>query len=119
MKKTTITLLFLMIAMLSFGQVLLDKTYSYGEYRKNWALVEKDELYGFIDITGKPIVKPQYNSINKFGEYQKNWAMVQQNELYGFIDNDGKEIVKPIYESISKGNKIEGIINGKKTEITQ
>ena len=40
-----------------------DAISAFGAYQKDWALVQKDGLYGFIDINGKEIVKAKYNEI--------------------------------------------------------
>lgn len=63
--KLIFTIIFLAISIISFGQELYDKTHPYGEYRKGWALVVKDGLYGFITSAGIEIVKPKYESITK------------------------------------------------------
>jgi len=40
-----------------------DAISAFGAYQKDWAQVQKDGLYGFIDINGKEIVKAKYNEI--------------------------------------------------------
>jgi hypothetical protein len=70
------------------------------EEKYRWISIQKDERYGFIDSTGKEIVKPIYDQIFGFDEYKKGWALVLKNEQYGFIDSTGKEVVKPKYDII-------------------
>ncbi|MDD2412813.1 MAG: hypothetical protein PHR79_07870 [Bacteroidales bacterium] len=53
-------ILFLMLSMLLFGQEPQEKKCSVGEYQKDWALVVKDGLRGFIRNDGVEIVKPHY-----------------------------------------------------------
>jgi len=72
----------------------------YGTIRYNWALVELDGKFGFIDKHGKEIVKPKYDKIWDFGIYRDNWALVSLNGKLGFIDTKGREIVEPKYDSI-------------------
>ena len=49
------------------GQIVVETKYDeidkFGVYKENWALVSVDGKYGFIDTTGKEIVKPQYAEI--------------------------------------------------------
>ena len=72
------------------------------EISHNLQIIEKNDLYGFINSNGVEIVKPQYVSIGKFGEYKSDWALVQKGDMYGFINSNGVEVVKPQYVSIGK-----------------
>jgi len=49
------------------GQIVVEVKYdeidTFGVYKENWALVSIDGKYGFIDTTGKEVVKPQYAEI--------------------------------------------------------
>lgn len=60
-------------------------------------------LHGFIDKTGRYVIKPQYQSANDFCE---GLACVRLNKKYGFIDKSGKYLVDPIY--IDAGDFFEG-----------
>lgn len=99
--KTLFLILILGFSLFSYGQEYT-KIGSQGDYRKNWVLIEKDGLLGFVDIKGIEIVKPQYDKISKFGDYRKNWALVKKRGLIGFINKDGIEIVNPKYDNVSK-----------------
>ncbi|NUU75326.1 WG repeat-containing protein [Paenibacillus xylanilyticus] len=50
--------------------------------------------YGFIDKTGKIVIKAKYEQILAFSE---GLAPVKQNDKWGFIDKQGKVIIKPQY----------------------
>lgn len=114
MKKTNLTLLILMISLFSFGQQTYNHIEEFGNYRKNWALVEKEGLLGFINSDGTEIVKPQYNNILLFGDYRKDWALVEKDGLFGFISSDGSEIIKPQYKSVKDENFMKKIQESKK-----
>jgi hypothetical protein len=60
---------------------------SYNEYveLKNYFLVSKNGLWGFVDKeVGKELVPPQYGEYIKIG----NRLLVQKNNLYGLISDD-------------------------------
>jgi hypothetical protein len=46
--------------------------------------------YGFIDKTGKEVIKPQYQEVHPFSE---GLALVEKNDKYGYIDRTGKEVI--------------------------
>lgn len=51
--------------------------------------------YGFIDITGMFVVKPQYDYCSFFSQ---GVAVVEKNGKWGYIDKTGKEIIKLQYD---------------------
>lgn len=51
--------------------------------------------WGFIDRTGKFIIKPQFFEVRKFTE---NLAAVRPSSKWGFIDSTGKYVVKPSFD---------------------
>ena len=56
--------------------------------------LEKDEKYGFIDSSGKEIVKPIYDRIFDFGSTGlSNYAKYVKGNKEGLIDSNGKEVV--------------------------
>jgi hypothetical protein len=82
------------------------------------AIGEKDKkLWGFIDKTGKWVIRPSYHDASSFYE---GLASVKVNNKYGYIDKQGNFIIKPQFdaaysfiEGIAKvkvGNK-EGYVN--------
>ena len=78
----------------------------FGEIHKNWALVKKGNLFGFIDMKGKIIVPVEYTAIGMFGEVHKEWAIVKKDNLFGFIDMKGKIIVPIEYTAIGMFGEI-------------
>ena len=50
---------------------------------------------GFIDKTGKYVVKPQYDYCNYFSQ---GIAVVAKDDKWGYIDRTGKEIIKLQYD---------------------
>lgn len=72
------------------------------------AVVIKNEKMGFVDKTGKLIVKPIYDMPMQLGsvisgssrlqaEFRNGLAIVSKNELNGLIDKSGKEVVPTKY----------------------
>ena len=101
MKKATLIIILAVTYFTVTAQVQTDKVHDNGLTPSNWTKVCKDKKYGFIDETGKEIVKPKYDLINNFGDKGiGNWTLVRIGNKYGFIDYSGKEIVKPKYDSI-------------------
>ena len=85
--------------------------------------VKKDNLYGFIDKTGKVISSCIYDEAE---EFQDGFAIVCKGEKWGVIDRNGKEAIPCMYNEISHFNNgiavvdIEGEtgfvdVNGKST----
>jgi hypothetical protein len=56
--------------------------------------IEVNKKQGFMDKTGKIVVKPKYDMVYDFYEGR---ARVVLNKLYGYIDSTGKEIIPPTY----------------------
>ncbi|MGG9972386.1 WG repeat-containing protein [Ferruginibacter sp. SUN002] len=59
----------------------------------------KSSKYGYINLEGKEIIKPQFEYAHgfKFG-----LAPVRKDSLYGFIDNKGKQRIPFIYNSVDR-----------------
>lgn len=53
--------------------------------------------YGYMDITGASVIKPQFKKANNFSE---GLAAVQIGSKYGYIDSLGKIIIKAQYDSV-------------------
>jgi hypothetical protein len=93
MRRIIFSISFSLITALAYAQY--DNVSSFGEYQEHWTMVTVEGKSGFIDNTGKVIVKPVYDYISPFGEYQEHWAMATVEGKTGFIDNTGKEVTKP------------------------
>jgi hypothetical protein len=54
-----------------------------------------DQKFGYIDTSGKIMIKPRFYAAQNFSE---GLAVVRENGLYGFIDEEGKYIIQAQYE---------------------
>lgn len=70
------------------------EAYSYSE---GLAVVYKDGKYGYIDKSGKEVIKPKYDDVYDFSE---GLAVVANKGKFGLIDKSGKEIVKMKYYAL-------------------
>jgi hypothetical protein len=65
--------------------------------------IESDSKYGFMDINGKVIVRPQFDVA---GDFSEGLALVAQGGKYGFLDSTGNVVIKLQYQlakSFSQG----------------
>jgi hypothetical protein len=76
----------------SNAQVKYDKVGQLGEFKNDWAIVQLDKKFGFINDKGEETIKPTYDKIGQFGEFKADWAAVLLNGKKGFINLDGKFI---------------------------
>src|SRR5262249_52513997 len=58
-------------------------------------LIEQNGKYGYIDKTGKLVIKPQFDDADRFFDA---FAAVQIGEKWGFIDKSGKVVLKPQFD---------------------
>lgn len=58
------------------------------------AMVCRNGKWGFVDKTGKEVVKTKYTAVRSFSE---GLAAVRRSGKWGFVDKNGKEVVKPKY----------------------
>jgi hypothetical protein len=54
---------------------------------QNLYVIERDDLFGFSDRSGKPLIPPKYGGVKPFSE---GLAAVYENGNWGFIDSTGK-----------------------------
>jgi hypothetical protein len=59
-------------------------------FSEGLAPVKKNDLWGFIDVTGKELIAPRYSMVNSFSE---GLAAVCENGLWGFIDFEGNTAI--------------------------
>lgn len=58
-------------------------------------------LYGYVNITGKFVIEPQFMGASSFGLDEGNSALVQDtNKKWGIINKSGKYIVEPKYNEL-------------------
>ena len=67
------------------------------EFHEGLAAFKRDGKAGFIDVTGKVVIEPQWDEARDFSE---SLAAVKQNGLVGFIDKSGKPVIKPHWEMV-------------------
>jgi hypothetical protein len=60
--------------------------------------VQKDNLYGFIDTSGKVRISLQYEAVGPFSE---GYAPVKLTGKWGFIDADEKLVIQPQFDKVS------------------
>jgi len=59
-----------------------------------YPIVDKENNWGYIDIEGKEVIKPTFDSVKAFHE---NMAAVKIGKKWGYIDTAGNIIIKPVY----------------------
>lgn len=76
------------------------------------AKVKRGHLYGFVDTTGKEVIKCKYQSV---GEFKEGLLQARLNDLWGYIDDKGRTIIKhqfygasPFSEGLAVVTKREG-----------
>lgn len=72
-------------------------------YEKNLLTYEQDEKVGLIDLEGKTIAEPIYESIEGL-PYKEGELLVQLEGKYGVINNKGNYLVNPEYDQITVDN---------------
>jgi hypothetical protein len=79
------------------GKILAPVKYeSIYDFYDGIAQVKQNNKYGFIDSTGKEIVKPVYDYVPI--SFTEGLAYVQQGGKYGFVDRNGKLVVPLAYD---------------------
>ena len=68
-------------------------------YEENVLKVQKDGLWGLIDLTGKEILSPTYTNIQTLKGIQ-NSLIVQKDNLYGLVNGKGTKILDTEYLQI-------------------
>lgn len=68
-----------------------------------------DEGFGYIDVTGEIVIKPQFLNARQFSE---DLAAVQDKELnWGYIDKTGTFVVEPKYADVADFSNGIGVMN--------
>lgn len=72
-----------------------------GLLASNLVLVERDGLFGAVDLTGQVIIQPKYEDFHIYS-YAAPWQLirVRQEGLWGFIDLTGAEVVPARYDYV-------------------
>ena len=74
---------------------------------------KKDGLFGFMDKTGKQVIKPAYKNVNSFSEGLA--AVLTENGQWGYINRKGDLVVKPAYIFAGRFNEGLAIVSSGKT----
>lgn len=77
------------------------KVFMGGEY----AAVKIDDLWGFVDTSGKMIIEPFYQDANSFSQ---GLAAVKIGNKWGFIDEKGEIAIEPIFDGAKHFNQKDG-----------
>ena len=72
-------------------------------YEKNLLTYEQDEKVGLINLEGKIIAKPKYESIEGL-PYKEGELLIKLEGKYGVINNKGNDLVEPKYDEITVDN---------------
>lgn len=64
--------------------------------KEGLCVVAKNNLWGFVDTTGRLAIMLQYEYASDFNE---GMAAVKQNDKWGFVDKTGKEVIALQYDS--------------------
>jgi hypothetical protein len=83
MLKTTLTILFISLSLLSYGQT------------QHLFKITQNDKVGYINEKGKVVINPIFLSGNDFSE---GLAAVRLNGMYGFINESGTFVIKPDYD---------------------
>jgi WG containing repeat len=70
------------------------------------AFQEKNSLWGYMDITGKTMIQPQFSQADYFKD---GLAKVKTRDLWGYINRAGKMVVKPQF---NEGDYVANYSNG-------
>ena len=76
------------------GNMRADGFITVAPFKEGRAAVRYKEGYGFIDVNGNVVIKPEYSKVGNFCDGR---AMIQKEGQCGYIDLGGNEIVPCIY----------------------
>jgi len=68
-----------------------------GKFSEGLACFFKNNLYGFIDKTGKEVIEAKYDHV---GNFHEGLAWFCKDRKYGFIDKTGKEVIESKYDYV-------------------
>ncbi len=86
---------------------------SVGNYQEGLMVFSEDDLFGYMDVDGKTVIKQQYEYAFYFNE---GLAVVAKGEgQWGYINKKGEEVIPCIYQSAFDYK--EGLCSVKKDEL--
>lgn len=99
----------------TFGKIIIkdqENCPDTGVFHNGLAKFCNNNKYGFMNITGNTVIKPQFDSIDYFKEdlasfqvYTKDKDSSYKRSKYGFIDPTGKIVIQAKYTSASNFNE--------------
>ncbi|MEJ7577285.1 MAG: WG repeat-containing protein [Pyrinomonadaceae bacterium] len=92
--RKVIKLLLALSALFCVFQITANSSVKSDKARRLFYVVLNGKI-GFIDKSGRVVIKPQFSVIDDFSE---GLALVSWGSDYGFIDETGKVIAKPQYD---------------------
>ena len=66
------------------------------EFQDGFAKVKLDDKYGYIDVSGQLVIKPQFDYTTQ--PFSEGMAEVKLENKWGFIDKTGNIIIKPQFD---------------------
>jgi hypothetical protein len=79
----------------------LDSIETCRKFQNNYAAVQVNGKWGFINTNGEIVIKPQYLSCGDFNEGLAFAKIDSSETLFGFIDEKGNWAIKPTYSGAS------------------
>jgi hypothetical protein len=90
MKFSLILLIALFASIHVNGQALFDSIEDFGDIKRNWAFVKKDECFGLISKSGEIVLPPIYDDIANFNDYSRKLCLIKYHGKFGFINRKRK-----------------------------
>ncbi len=87
-----------------------------GVLNLNRALAVFEDLIGYLDGTGKMVIKAQYETYPNYvkrGQFKSNLAVVKQKGKYGVIDRNGKVIIPLAFNDLGEISSLMAFSKGK------
>jgi len=82
-------------------ELVTAEKYEYiGHFYNGLAKVKLERKWGFIDTTGKVVVKPKYDQVENFQEGLARVRISQKG--WGLVNSQGVEILKPMFDFIGE-----------------
>lgn len=71
------------------------------------ARVRQNDLWGYIDRTGKQVVEPQFE---KCGDFSNGMAAVRKDDKWGYIDATGAWAIQPTFDRVKEFNSDRALV---------
>ena len=74
------------------NKIIVKNIRNFSTFSEGLAAVQVDDKWGYMDMSGEMIIKPQFKVVSSFSE---GLACVKIGENYGYIDRNGKLAISP------------------------